>query len=60
MWKHTVSVWGKDYEVHTYHPNKTVWEAVGDYRGETIRVKGRSQTQAIMLWRRTAEYRGNG
>ena len=29
---------------------RTVWEAVGDYRGEPIRVKGSSADVAINYW----------
>jgi hypothetical protein len=52
-----VDVWGKSYEIRVYQKSKTVWIAVGEYKGERIEVKGRSSRSAVMAWRDAA--RGN-
>jgi hypothetical protein len=39
------------------HPSKTVWVAVGDYRGERIEVKGSSANSAAQHWVGTAHFR---
>jgi hypothetical protein len=57
--EHTVMVWGHRQTVRVSKKSKTVWVAVGDYHGETIRVEDRSEKSALGLWRKTAEYRGN-
>lgn len=55
----TILVWDRPYEISVYQKSKSVWVAVGDYEGQRIEVKGRSQSQAIASWRETARYRGN-
>jgi hypothetical protein len=55
----TVTVWNRQYEVSVYQKSKSVWVAVGDYEGQRIEVKGRSQSQAISSWREAARYKGN-
>jgi hypothetical protein len=57
--KHTVQVSNRSYEVSVYQKSKTVWIAVGDYEGERIEVKGRSEAQALGNWRDSATYKGN-
>jgi hypothetical protein len=66
--KHTVAIYGKQYEVSVYQKSKSVWEAVGDFdqvtipngqATEEIRVKGRSERSALGLWIDAAKYRGN-
>ena len=65
---HTVEVWGKKYEVSVHQLKKTVWEAVATYTevlavpgdmSREIRVKGRTESAALNLWRETARYWGN-
>ena len=34
---------------------RSVWIAVGDYRGARIEVKGRTEAQAVAAWQRAAE-----
>jgi hypothetical protein len=59
MWReHKIDVWGKPQMVEVYQKSKSVWIATGHYMGEHIKVKGRSETQAIGSWRETARYRG--
>jgi hypothetical protein len=66
--KHTVTVWGKPYEVIVYQKSKSVWEAVGTYApvsvvpgktSEEIRVTDRSESAALKRWVEAAGYRGN-
>lgn len=54
-----VTVWAKPCTVHVYEKSKSVWEAVGDYMGETIRVKDRSESAALKAWCSAATYKGN-
>jgi hypothetical protein len=55
----TVEVWSRRYEISVYQKSKSVWVAVGDYEGQRIEVKGRSQSQAVASWREAARYKGN-
>jgi hypothetical protein len=57
--KRTVSVWDKPHEIDVYKKSKSVWVAVGEYMGERIEVKGRTETQAASAWREAARYKGN-
>lgn len=66
--KHTVTVHGKPYEVTVYKKSASVWESVGYYTevlavpGDTsreIRVTGRTESAALRLWVKTAQYWGN-
>lgn len=66
--KHAVMVHGKPYEVSVHQKSKSVWEAVGNYTemlavpdtpNMEIRVKGRSESAALNLWIKTAQYWGN-
>jgi hypothetical protein len=59
MGEHTVTVWGNPEKVEVYQKSKSVWIAVGDYMGQRIEVKGRSQGSALSLWKDAARYRGN-
>jgi hypothetical protein len=56
--EHKVEVWGQPQLVTVYQKSKSVWVAIGQYMGERIEVKGRSETQAIGQWREAARYRG--
>ena len=58
--KQTVSVWNQLVETIVWQKSKTVWEAIGDYVGETIRTKGASTSAAVKHWLEAARYRGNG
>ena len=62
MSERTVIVWGKSYTVSVYKDcaYKSVWHAVGDYEGRSIRTKDRSESAALKRWREAANYRGNG
>ncbi len=56
---HKVNVWDKPYEIAVYQKSKSVWIAVGEYMGERLEVKGRTESQALSAWREAARYRGN-
>ena len=56
--EHTVQVWSTPQKVIVYQQSKSVWIAVGEYMGERIEAKGRSETQAISSWREAARYKG--
>lgn len=58
--EHSVEVWGQRYPVSVYQESKSVWHAVGDYMGQTIRTKDRSAGTALKRWREAARYKGNG
>lgn len=59
MTQHTVKVWDSDYVVDVHQKSKSVWIAVGEYKGERIEVKGRSEYSALKGWREAARYKGN-
>jgi hypothetical protein len=54
---YSVSIGSKTYEVTVYQRSKSVWIATGDFMGETLKVKDRSQTTALSAWREAARYR---
>ena len=56
--EHIVDVWDEPQKVTLYQKSKSVWVAIGQYMGERIVVKGRSETQAIGQWREAARHRG--
>lgn len=55
----TVSVWNEPWKITVYQKSKTVWIAVGDYKGGPIEVKGSSEGSAIAAWKEEARYRSN-
>jgi len=57
--EHTVMVWDKPYKVSVYSKSKSVWVATGEYQGERIETKGRTESQAVASWREAARYKGN-
>ena len=59
--EHTVKVWDKPHTItiHQEPASRSVWIAVGDYMGESIRVKGRSENTAKKRWIEAAIYKGN-
>ena len=54
-----VMVWGKPQVVLVSRISNAAWQAVGDYRGEPIRVEDRSEGAAFMRWRDAAMSKGN-
>ena len=50
LYKRTVYVGAIPHVITVAQKTRTVWEAVGDYRGEPIRVKGSSADVAINYW----------
>jgi len=59
MSQHSVTVWGKQYDVKVNQLSKTVWRAVGDYEGKRIETKGRTESAALNQWKEAARYRGD-
>lgn len=57
--KRTVQVWDKPYEITVYQKSKSVWIAVGEYMGERIETKDRSDSTAVKRWLEAAHYKGN-
>jgi hypothetical protein len=45
-------------KLETYQRSKSVWIAVGDYMGERLEAKDRSESTAIKRWVEAARYRG--
>ncbi len=54
----TVNVRDELQDVQLYRKSKSVWIAVGHYKGRTIEVKGRTSSQALASWREAARDRG--
>jgi hypothetical protein len=48
---HTVKVFGEACEVEVIKTAKTVWRAIGTYRGKPYDAKGRSENTALKNWR---------
>ena len=59
VYERTVYVASIPHVITVSQKSKTVWEAVGDYRGETIRVKGSSANVAVKYWADAARVRDN-
>lgn len=57
--EHKVMVWGQPQSVTIYQKSKSVWEAVGEYMGESIRVTDRSAGSVLKSWQEAARYKGN-
>jgi hypothetical protein len=57
--KQTVRVWDELQEITVYQKSKTVWVAVGEYKGERIETKASSESAAAKHWEGAARYRGN-
>ncbi len=64
----TVEVWGKSYtvnthqkykSVNTHQKYKSVWIAVGEYMGEMLDAKDRSEATAIKRWKEKAHAKGS-
>lgn len=53
-----VLVWNTQCTVSVEQMSKSVWVAVGDYMGETIRTQDRSEATALKRWREAAQYKG--
>lgn len=58
MTERTVQVWGKPQIVTVHRESKSVRIAVGDYMGESISVKDRSEGAVLKRWREAASYKG--
>lgn len=56
---HKVQVWDTWFDVDVYQRKKTVWEAVGTYKGLTIRGKGTSLNTAGRSWGNIVRFIGN-
>ena len=52
--EHTVMVWGEPHIVTVCRKSETVYEAIGNYRYETICVNDQSEGAAIKRWREVA------
>jgi hypothetical protein len=57
MPKRHVAVGIKRYEVTTYQRSKTVWIASGNYEGQIIVTKGRTESAVLLHWGETANSR---
>ena len=55
----TVYVYAIPHKITVAQKSMTVWEAVGDYMGKPIRVKGSSADIAAKYWADAARVRDN-
>jgi len=51
-----VNVWGKTYAVDVHQKSQIVWEAVGEYLGESIKGADSSERAAVRRWSEAAHY----
>jgi hypothetical protein len=58
MAEYTVKIWDKLQTITVEQKSKSVWVAVGDYRGESIRVQDRSESTALKRWVRSCTLQG--
>ena len=59
MTERAVIVWGKTYPVDVHQKSQIVWEAVGEYLGESIKGLDSSETAALRRWSEAAHYTVN-
>jgi hypothetical protein len=57
-YERTVHVWAIPHVITVYQKSKTVWVAVGDYKGERIEVEG-SSANVTTKWVEAARFRDN-
>lgn len=57
MATHTVKAYPETCEVHVYQRSKSVWIASGQFMGEQLEQRGRSESAAVRLWKEIAEWR---
>jgi hypothetical protein len=55
----TVLVGGISHTIDVDQSSKTVWVAVGEYKGERHEAKGRTEYDAVSNWRERARSTGN-
>jgi len=46
----TVTILGEKISIKVFEEHKTVWKAIGVYKGEGIEVSGRNISDAVKLW----------
>ncbi len=54
-----VFVFGEPHPVTVEQKSKSVWVAVGEYKGESIQAQDQSEGSALAGWREAAEYKTN-
>ncbi len=57
--KQLVYVWNEPIEIDVYQKSKTVWIAVGEYRGQYYEVKRSTPGAAAKAWAEAARYHSN-
>jgi hypothetical protein len=57
MAERTIDIRGQRYTLLVYEMGKTYWVAAGDYLGDQIRTRGRTEGKAIRAWRRTVSFK---
>ena len=58
MSERMVEVWDRLYIVTVERISESVWEVVGDYMFESIRVQGETEGTALQRWREAARNKG--
>jgi hypothetical protein len=56
MTERAINVWGKTYSVEVHQKSQIVWEAVGEYLGESIRGLDSTEVTALRRWSEAAHY----
>ena len=59
MSERAVIVWGKTYPVEVHQKSHIVWEAVGEYLGESISGLDNTESAALRRWSEAAHYTAN-
>jgi hypothetical protein len=56
---HEIVIDNETCVIHTLKTGKVTWKAYGEFRGKHINEGGRSESGAIMGWRKIANYIAN-
>ena len=59
MSEQTIDISGQRFIIQVYPMAKAIWIAVGEHLGEQLRTRGQTATQAVMAWRRAAEFKAD-
>ena len=59
VYKYSVTLHRKEYEVSVNQQSEAVWRAVGRHEDELIETTGRSESTALAKWKGQARYKSN-
>ena len=57
MSEQAIDISGQRFIIQVYQMAKAIWIAVGEHKGEQLRTRGKTATEAVKAWRRAAEFK---